>query len=129
MYGSERFRRRITRLPKTHGEAGAAERIDLARAGFAGCLTILPEAMVDDLFEYFHDKNAPLLQSNDTLGQYSNRMGSIIDLFLSNYDHETDLVSREDWEFVRETIDVFAVDMDMDTVNYVMSIIVEKGAL
>lgn len=129
MYGSERFRRRITKLPKTHADATPAQRIDMARDGFAGCLTGLPEGMVDDLFEYFHDKSAPLLQTDQTLGEYSVRLGAIIDLFLSNYDHQTDPVSPEDWEFVRETVDVFAVDMDMETVNYIMGLIVEKGVL
>ena len=129
MYGSERFRRRLLKLPRSHPDATPQERIDLARSGFAGCLTGFPEGLVEDLFDYFHDKNAPLLQADGTLPEYSERMGAMLDLFLLNYDNEGDPLSREDWQFVRDSIDAFAVDMDMDVVNYVMALILEKGAL
>lgn len=129
MYGSERFRRRITKLPKTHPDADEAQRIDLARDGFAGCLPGLPEEMVGDLFEYFHDRNAPLLQDDHRLGEYSARIGAVIDLFLGNYDHDADPLTMADWQFIRESIDAFALEMDMNTVNYIMALVVDKGAL
>ncbi|TVQ41113.1 MAG: hypothetical protein EA384_01180 [Spirochaetaceae bacterium] len=129
MYGSERFRRRLLKIPRTHPDASPEQRVDLARSGFAGCLSGFPEGLVDDLFEYFHDKNAPLLQANATLPEYGERMGALLDLFLLDYDVQGDPLPREDWEFIRDSIDAFAVDMDMDVVNYVMALIVEKGAL
>ena len=119
----------MLKLPRTHPDASPEERIDLARAGFAGCLSGFPAGLVDDLFEYSHDKNAPLLQADGTLPEYSERLGAMLDLFLQDYDKQGDPLSREDWEFVRESIDAFAVDMDMNVVNYVMALIVEKGIL
>lgn len=129
MYGSERFRRRIAKIPKSHPDATEAQRIDIARSGFAGCLAGFPEGLVDDLFEYFHDRNAALLQQNGTLDRYSDRLGAALDLFLLDYDTGTDPFSREDWEFVRESVNAFAVEMDMNVVNYVMALIVEKRLL
>lgn len=129
MYGSERFRRRITKIPRSHPDATEADRVAIARSGFAGCLAGFPEEMVDDLFAYFHDQNAALLQQNGTLDQYSDRLGAALDLFLLDYDTEADPLTRKDWQFVRESIDTFAVEMDMNVVNYVMALIVEKRLL
>ena len=129
MYGSERFRRRMLKLPRSHPDATPQQRIDQARSGFSACLSGFPEGLVDDVFEYFHDKNAPLLQADGTLPEYSERMGAMLDLFLLDYDVSGDPLTHEDWQFVRDTVDTFAVDMDMDVVNYIMALIVEKGAL
>jgi hypothetical protein len=56
-------------------------------------------------------------------------LGEVIDLFTGEYNEETDPLDAEDWDFVKDIIDENALELDMQTVNYVMKLVVDKGAL
>ncbi|WP_455381737.1 hypothetical protein [Salinispira pacifica] len=127
MFASERFRRRVNRIRKEFRNASEEDvQRELLRA-FDLVLSHIPEDMRADLFQYFLDRRPERTDRFPDLLAYSEYLGDVIDLFNLDYDEEHDPLLPDDWEYIRDTVSDFALDLDMNLVNYVMQLVVAKG--
>ncbi len=55
------------------------------------------------------------------------KLADMLDLFHQNYDSSCNQLNDEDWVFVKELVNGFAEEMDMDNLTYVMQQVVEAG--
>ncbi len=129
MFASERFRRRINRIHKEFRTAGDEETVAEISRAFDVSLSSLPEDMRLDLFDYLMEKLESRRDSFPGLWDYTEYLGDVIDLLTMDYDERRDPLLAEDWDYLRDTISDYAVDLDMDVVNYVMQLVVSKGLL
>jgi hypothetical protein len=124
MFQSRAFQKR---LRKIDASADTDRFIGDVQAAFASTLAFLPEPMQAELFDYFAGKYRAVEDRytvDDALF-----LGEVVDLFTGEYDEESDPLDDEDWDFVKDVIDENALELDMETMNYVMKLVVDKGAL
>ncbi|QEN07851.1 hypothetical protein EXM22_07545 [Oceanispirochaeta crateris] len=55
------------------------------------------------------------------------KLSDMIDLFLLDYNSEFNHLVEADWIFLKDLINVWALDMDMDTVSYIMQLVLDAG--
>ncbi len=55
------------------------------------------------------------------------KLADMLDLFHRDYDSSYNRLNLEDWSYLKELVNGFAEEMDMDTLTYVMRQIVEAG--
>ena len=129
MFASERFRRRMNRVRKDFRQAEEEEiRREIAHA-FDLVLSHLPEDLRIDLFDYLMERYPERTGTYAGLFDYAEYLGDVIDLFNLEYDEQADPLFREDWDYIRDSVSDFALELDMDLVNYVMQLVVAKGFL
>lgn len=123
MYPSERFLRDVERALKHEratDDGSAPDRIyELA----VRSLPPLPEPMKEDLVSYFLHPTS--LDTGDEVRARAEYFSAVVDLFACDYDTEADPLRSEDWAFLRELVNDFAVELDMTIVNYVMRLVVD----
>lgn len=100
-----------------------------------------PDAIERDLEAYFirqvpqvgnelaADLFAHIWQSRSDFTDRTQSLGDILDLLFQQYDDETDPLTQEDWEVLRDSIDQHALDLDMSLVQYVMERVVAHHAI
>jgi hypothetical protein len=129
MFASERFRRRMNRVRKDFRQAEKEEiRREIAHA-FDLVLSHLPEDLRIDLFDYLMERYPERTGTYADLFDYAEYLGDVIDLLNLEYDEQADPLFREDWDYIRDSVSDFALELDMDLVNYVMQLVVAKGFL
>jgi hypothetical protein len=79
--------------------------------------------MKEDLVDYFLHPTS--LDSGDELAARARYYSAVVDLFAQDYDESADPLGDEDWRFLRDIVSDYAVDLDMDIVNYVMKLVVD----
>lgn len=57
------------------------------------------------------------------------RTGALVDLFGRDYDDEEDPLTEEEWQFIAEVVPDYGLEMEMATLEYVMSHLVERRML
>jgi len=55
------------------------------------------------------------------------KLSDMVDLFHLNYDDGYNQLGLEDWVYLKDLVNVWALEMDMDTVTYVMQLVVDAG--
>lgn len=127
MFQSSGFQKRLRKIDSSVDRGDEQRRIDEIREAFSASLSSLPEPMRAELFDHFSGKYRAD-ESSYTVDD-AIFLGDVIDLFTGTYDDERDPLDREDWDFVKDIIDENALELDMDTINYVMKLVVDKGAI
>ncbi len=125
MFSSDRFLKRLAKLRKEHREAPTEEQIKLTRPLFIGFLRSLPPQMADELFDVFNDRIVERMGDDELYFDAAQYLADVADLFAEQYDTDHDPLVQEDWPLVSQIVNDFAVDLDMETVNYVMQLVVE----
>lgn len=127
MFQSTAFQKRLRKIDAGATKQDEEQLIEEVRSAFESSLSFLPGPMQAELFDFFSRKYRADTASytvDDALF-----LGEVIDLFTGEYDEEKDPFDREDWDFVKDSIDENALELDMQLVNYVMKLVVDKGAL
>ncbi len=55
------------------------------------------------------------------------KLSDMVDLFHLNYNDGYNQLDQDDWVFLKDLVNVWALEMDMDTVTYVMQLVVDAG--
>lgn len=76
--------------------------------------------MGQELFDY-------CLGSGSFEDRHAEKLGDMVDLFAMGYDSGYNQLGDEDWDYLKELVNAYALDMDMDVVTYVMQHVVEAG--
>ena len=127
MYQSHAFQKKLRKLTSRGAPQEQEQFLDDVRSAFGTSLVFLPEPMQAELFDYFSGKyraEEGVYTVDDALF-----LGEVIDLFTGDYNEESDPLDSEDWDFVKDVIDENAIELDMQLVNYVMKLVVDKGVL
>jgi hypothetical protein len=127
MFQSHAFKKRLRKLDNGGPAAPAEQREAEIREAFLSALPGLPEPMQAELFDFFSRKyraEPDVYTVDDAFF-----LGEVIDLFAGDYDEQADPLDSEDWDFLKDIIDENAVELDMQLVNYVMKLVVDKGVL
>ena len=83
-------------------------------------LLLLPPIMAEDIAVFFIS-DAP---DNDSVY----RAQEVLELFDGSWERGADsLLTETDWEYIKDSIDEWAAEMDMEIVTFIMRIIVESG--
>jgi hypothetical protein len=59
--------------------------------------------------------------------QNFDKMADMIDLFQLDYDETYDRLEPEDWSYLKELVNSWAMDMNMEVVTYIMQLVVAAG--
>jgi len=78
------------------------------------------ENLLEDLYTKYCENSENIFDSAIYLSD-------VVDLFNCDYDEENDPLNEEDWIFVKNIVNSCADELDMDTVTYIMRLVVEKG--
>ncbi|MFP4151939.1 MAG: hypothetical protein ACLFSV_03795 [Alkalispirochaeta sp.] len=101
---------------------GSEEYLNALRSLMLRQLSQFPEALVVDIMDY-------AVTNNEENSEAVRVIAEMIDLFWMQYDDRADPLGGTDWEFLRDTIDAYALDLDMNLVQYVMERVVDHHAL
>jgi len=93
---------------------------------------MLPEDLMEDLFQYYIDKENAKEQNTeinlDQLRELAYHFVDIVDLFDMDYDDEKDPLVLEEWINIKDLFSSYAENIDDELLTYVMKIAIEKGA-
>ena len=129
MFVSERFLSRLAKLRKTHREASLEEQIELVHHAFRSMMNDLPDDMVEELFEHITDRIIERADDSEAFIDQARYLADVADLFTFQYDGENDPIHPNDWQLIGEVVNDFALDIDMQTLNYVMTRVVDHGGI
>ena len=129
MFTSERFLGRIAKLRKQHREATVEEQVDLVRGAFTSMLAGLPGGMAEDVYESISEKLQGRMEPDAVYLDAAKYLSDVADLFALQYDDKADPIVAEDWGLIGEIVNDFALDLEMELVNYVMSRVVDHHGL
>ena len=83
-------------------------------------LSILPKEMLFDLFNFFLETYTDGKDTYSDFDRLSEKLLDVTDLFLGNYNDSSGSISDEELDYIKETVNDFALEMDDDTVFYIM---------
>lgn len=86
----------------------------------------LPDGMLDELFEVIFFTQSP---TEDELLQQAELLPDLTELLLETFDDRRDPFSSEQWRQVGEIVADFGSELDESLLTYVMSKVVDRGAL
>ena len=123
MFVSDRFNKLVARARKNAADHAAV--LSSLESSFVACLTGISEAGSREI------ASAVLADAVDapTTTAVTVRLAAVVDLFAGDYDEQLDPLLETDWDVVRDVVGEYAGEMDMDVVNYVMGMVLEKGRL
>ncbi len=125
---SDRFSSQVLKIEKKNRNLGEKESTEALKQTFFSHIKSLPEELKYDFFEYFYDQFER--EENPKYGfyEFSSKLRSIIELFNFEFDPKEDnYIMNEDWDFIKETVSDYALDLDDQTLTYIMRFVVEKG--
>lgn len=114
------FERSCKQLRKKYNFKNSPELIDDLKELFIKSLG-QPEDMALDLFEH-------VLDGKDLEDSQVVRLSDLVDLLQMNYDEGFNRLEMDDWKYLKELVNGWALEMDMDIVTYVMQNVVDAGA-
>jgi len=79
----------------------------------------MPEALVEEAFQYF----IVPVQTEDEL----EKAADLVDFFHDTLEVEKSVLEEVDWLFIRDLVNMFALDLDLDFISYVMEVMVSQG--
>ena len=106
-----------------HGRKGKSNSPqDFLEKGFIKEMRGLPEEFVRDIFVWYSSREMKEADLELKLVQ-------IAELFRCDYDDRADPLDGSDWEFIRDTVNEYAHELDEEVLTYVLGKVVEKGAI
>lgn len=87
----------------------------------------IPENAAEDLFFHFMDDSADRYTSVDEVLDKSVKLEMLINLFEGDLMDDEEPFTTTEWGFIRETVNEAAMDMEIDQIEFIMSIIVSRG--
>ncbi|MDC7239792.1 MAG: hypothetical protein PQJ50_05465, partial [Spirochaetales bacterium] len=80
-----------------------------------------PEDLSRDVFDFVLDGRE--LGDDEII-----KLSDMVDLFRMDYNSDFNRLGLEDWRYLKDLVNNWALDMDMDIVTYVMQRVVDAGA-
>lgn len=78
------------------------------------------EGLCDDLYYRYCDGSENIFDSAEILAD-------LVDVFNGQYDEVIDPLKEEDWVYIKNIVNASAEDMNMESMTYIMKLLVERG--
>ncbi|MDC7233281.1 MAG: hypothetical protein PQJ58_08610 [Spirochaetales bacterium] len=114
------FERSCKQLRKKYNFESSPELLEQIKELFGRSLG-QPEELALDIFDY-------IMAGGDLEDSHVTRLSDMIDLFQMDYDEGFNSLETEDWSYLKDLVNGWALEMDMDVVTYVMQRVVDAGA-
>jgi len=113
------FMRQYRHIKKKNPQAGFEEIKPELREVLDRSLPPFPEAMVEEAWLYFLQ---PLTEPDEL-----EKAADFVDFCNSNLEVDQSVLEENDWLFIRDLVNMFAMELDLDFVSEVMTVMVDKG--
>ena len=125
MAESVRFENLLRNIRKTHSTSEATQIQGLLEDAFITCMPNAPEDLAYDIFYYFSPPDQ--LERDQLLDTVSEKLKQVIYLFEMDLARIEVSLEIEDWDFIKETVSSFALELPQDLLVYIMTEIVRRG--
>jgi hypothetical protein len=98
------------------------------RNAFFHHLSFLPQEMLYELFHYFLESYTEGKDPYKDFDRLSEKLLDITDLFNGNYNDSVGSISDREIDYIKEAVNDFALQIDDDTVFYIMQKAMERGS-
>lgn len=136
MHPSQPYVKQLRRIHKETRELSLQQVEGRLRDAFGRALKGLPVELVEELFDFFLDRTSRAKAPTEAEGFSGPELveeflgtAAVVDLFNRDYDTEEDPLTDEEWRFIAEVVPDYGLEMDMATLEYVMSHLVERKML
>jgi hypothetical protein len=129
MFVSERFYKQLSKIRKNSPGKPEERLVAEVREVFFAALRDLPENMMHDLFNFYvalHYEKKDQDKDRDVYG-FADHLGAVIDLFNREYDEANGPLSQQEWLTVKELSDEYAEEIDLETLTYIMNLLLSAG--
>lgn len=136
MHPSQPYIKQLRRILKESRELSPQQVEGRLRDAFARALSGVPVELAEELFDFSLDRirgpnregESGAVSGPDVVEEFL-RTGALVDLFGRDYDTEEDPLTEQEWQFVAEVVPDYGLEMEMATLEYVMSHLVERRML
>lgn len=136
MHPSQPYIKQLRRIHKETRELSPQQVEGRLRDAFGRALSSIPMELVEELFDFFLDRTSRVMVRAEAEGgtrpelvEEFLKTAAVVDLFSRDYDTEEDPLTEEEWRFIAEVVPDYGLEMDMATLEYVMSHLVERKML
>jgi len=136
MHPSQPYIKQLRRIHKETRELSPQQVEGRLRDAFGRALSSIPMELVEELFDFFLDRTSRVMARAEAEGGTGPELveeflktAAVVDLFSRDYDTEEDPLTEEEWRFIAEVVPDYGLEMDMATLEYVMSHLVERKML
>lgn len=113
------FLRQYRHLKKKNPQAGFDEIKPELREILDRSLPPFPEAMVEEAWLYFIK---PAEQADDL-----EKAADFVDFCNNNLEVDQSVLQEDDWLFIRDLVNMFGQELELDFISDVMTVMVDKG--
>jgi len=124
-----RFEQNLKSLKKRIFKEDFTNVTDQVRTLFTDSLRHLPKDLVNETFLFFRQDLESLEGNWDEYFAKTALLLDAIELFNEEYDGNTSSLDQPFWQFLGESINDFAQEIDLELLEYLMKILVENKAL
>ena len=117
--------RHIRKLQKEFSYDGFITEI---RNAFFHHLSFLPGEMLFDLFHYFLEAYTEGMDPYEDFDRLSEKLLDVTDLFAGNYNDDAGTITDQEIDYIKEAVNDFALQIDDETVFYIMQKAMERGS-
>ena len=118
--GVNKFERSCKQLQKKYHFKNTPQLLDELKVLFSENLG-QPGDLALDVWDY-------VLDCGDLEDSHILRLSDMVDLFQMDYDDRFNSLSRDDWKYLKDLVNGWAAEMNMDIVSYIMQRIMDRGA-
>ena len=124
---SDRFSRHLNKIRKETGFQFNTSSLTQVRNSFLFNIGDIPEELKVEIYEYFLDQYGENGEDEQTtIDVLAEKLRAVVELF--NFElNDDDVLNDDDWDFIKETVSDYALDLDDDTLTYIMRFVVERG--
>lgn len=127
MTTAERFVKNINKLRKFSANTDKNTAFKQIREHFNSNMKSIPANAADDLFYYFMKDSPSNYNTVDEILDKSHKLEMLINLFEGDLLEDEEPFTTAEWGYIRETVNEAAIDMEIEQIEFIMSIIVARG--
>jgi hypothetical protein len=129
MYASNIYSKKLKAIRKKTDEVPEEQLMARVRDAFFSAMGNLPDRMKHDLFNSCVERYVSEKDRYKSFFEMAYYLGRLVDLFDRQYDDVNYPLEEADWEIIRILVDENAGEMDIETVQYIMNVLLSKGML
>jgi len=124
----DRFNSLARYIEKNAGNKNGKQTITDLHNAFVSCVPELPEDLKHDIAYYFEETYARE-NAEHSASLYAMKLNEVLYLFELEYERVEETFSREDWEYFKNVVDDFALEIDQERLTYIMRKITSRGII
>lgn len=123
----DRFDSLVRYISKGSREKTRAQVISDLHDAFVSCLPEIPDDLKHDIAYYFEDLS--MKKSESPVSILAEKLNEVLHLFEEDYDRIAETFTRDDWDYLKNVVSDFALDIDQQRLTYIMRCITSRGVI